>query len=271
MPVPDWTTAWTLTTTAGTLQLFDGSTMDGLVPLPEQCDIGADLRVNTENLPGGDGSLFHRRFKRGMVLRFSAALYSDGAVADGTGRAGLLDDLRTHLNALQNGDGRIAWDVPGGSTRMLDRIRLLERLTYQGGWAKTVSFVVESPFPYALTEAEQELETITGSATITNNGTADTYPVWKVYGASTGFTLTNTTTGLAIVYDDSLPGAASIGGGDYVEIDTFRNTAYLNGDEGNRKPGIDLLQTDFFPLVPGENAITITGATVDALVNDGWC
>lgn len=274
MPVPDWTAAFTLTTTAGNLDLFDGSTIDGLVPIPEQCDVGADLRVNTENLPQGDGSLFHRRYKRGMVMRYTAGLYDGGAIATGSARSDALDDLRLHLNALQNGDGRIVWAIPGGGgDRMLDRIRLLERVQYQGGLLKTISFVVESPFPYALTEAEQEISTLEDGvpATITNGGSADTYPVWKLNGPTSGtVTIENTTTGLQIVYSDSLPGAVAIGGGDYVEIDTFRNTAYLNGDEANRKPGIDLLLSDFFPLVPGDNEITVTGATCDALVNDAW-
>lgn len=273
MPVPDWTTAFTLNTNEGELDLFDGSTIDGLVPIPEQCDIGADLRVSSQDLPQGDGSIFHRRYRRGMVLRYTAGLYADGAIAMGSDRATTVDELRRHLNAIQSADGRITWAVPGGDDRMLDRIRLLERSTYQGGLLKTITFAVESPFPYALTAAEQEIGTISSSATITNAGSSETYPVWKVNGPFGSFTLTNTTTGLSIVYDDSLPGAVSVDGGDYIEIDTFRNTAYLNGDEGNRKAGIDLLQTDFFPLVPGDNAITITSddsATVDALINDAW-
>lgn len=270
MPVPTWTTAFELQTDAGNLTLFDGSAADGFVPIPDQCDVGADLRVNTENIPQADGSLFHRRYRRGMVMRFTAQVMDGGAVAQGSARAAAIDELRLHLNALQNGDGRIVWAVPGGADRMLDRIRLLERLSYGGGLLKQVSFMVESPFPYALTEAEQTIATITTTGTITNAGNADTYPVWKVNGASTAFTLENTTTGLKIEYDSTLPGASAIASGHYVEIDTFRNTAYLDGDVANRKAGIDLLLTDFFPLVPGENDIEITGATVDALVNDAW-
>lgn len=270
MVVPDWSTAWTLETDAGTLDLFDGSTLDGFEPIAEQCDVGAEVRVNTEPVPQGDGSVFHRRFRAGMVLHFTANVWKDGAIAMGTDRQELVEELALHLNALQNSDGRLIWSLPDGGERMLDRIRILERPGYQGSLLKQITFAVESPFPYALTHQEQELATITSSLTITNNGDCDTYPVWKVNGASTGFTLTNTTTGLAIVYDDGLPGASSIASGHYVEIDTFRNTAWLDGDAANRKAGIDLLQTDFFPLVPGDNDIEITGATVDALVNDAF-
>lgn len=270
MVVPDWTTAWSLETTAGNVDLFDGSSADGFVPIPEQCDAGAEVRVNTESVPQGDGAVFHRRFRAGMVLRFTANVMKDGAIAMGVDRQGMLEELALHLNALQNGDGRIVWSLPDGGERMLDRIRILERPGYEGGLLKQISIVVESPFPYALTHQEQELDTITDSLTITNEGDCDTFPVWRVNGASTGFTLTNTTTGLAIVYDDSLPGASSIASGHYVEIDTIRETAWLDGDVAPRKAGIDLEETDFFPLVPGDNDIEITGATVDALVNDAW-
>lgn len=92
------------------------------------------------------------------------------------------------------------------------------------------------------------------------------WPVFKVYGPSTGFTLSNDTTDLMIVWDANLPGASPLGGGDYIEIDTFRGVAYLNGDGANEKVGIVVAQTDFFPLVPGANVVSLSGAaSVDVL------
>jgi hypothetical protein len=100
--------------------------------------------------------------------------------------------------------------------------------------------------------------------TLTNAGTAPMYPVFQVFGPTSFFSIGNLANGLQFVYDASLPGASAIGSGDYAEITMFRNTIYLNGDQDNLKPGVNILLSDFFPLEVGDNIVTITGA--DALV-----
>lgn len=270
MPVPSWTAPFSLTSPLGSLTLQDGVTLDGYVADPTQCDVGTDLRVQTDDIPQGDGGIIHRRYRKGMILHYVCDLYDSGAPSFGAARQTKLDTLMKHLEAIRNADGRISWTPDSGGARMLDAVRLLEKPSYHGALQKTVAFALESPFPYALTAAQQSLATITTTLTITNNGNASVFPVWKVNGASTAFTLTNTTSGLAIVYDSTRPGAAAIASGHYAEIDSFRNTVYLDGSGANLKPGINILSSDFFPLVPGANVITISGATVDPLVNDGW-
>ena len=60
------------------------------------------------------------------------------------------------------------------------------------------------------------------------------------------------------------------GGGDYVEVVFFTGTAYLNGSSENRKAGIDMRYSEFFPLIPGVNLIQVDGAALTVLSNDSW-
>ena len=132
-----------------------------------------------------------------------------------------------------------------------------------------ITFVLDSPFPYAI-DFTQITTHITGTTAISNDGNVPFYPVFKVNGATSGFTLSNTTTGKSLTYDAGLPGASSIAGGDYVEIDTFRDTMYRNGNLNNLKPGLDVFTSEFWTLEPGSNSVTITGANVDVLHQAAW-
>jgi hypothetical protein len=95
-----------------------------------------------------------------------------------------------------------------------------------------------------------------------------------VYGPFDQFVLSNVTTGLDIVYDDSLPGAVSVASGHYIEIITFANTVYLDGDGPSRKAGIDIRNSDFWQLEVGDNDVEITANStapdVDILWQAAW-
>jgi phage-related protein len=236
------------------------------------------LRLAPESIPQASGTLIHRRFKWGYEIQMKLDFWKNGDVAFGEDRQTMWDNLVLHLNSILNDDGRLRW-LPTGRVdananyRMVDDLRLLAWPTpVWDGFKFSAVFQLESPFPYGL-DYEEITTFINGgtTVTVTNLGTSEMYPVFKVYGPTPGFTITNHHSGLAIVYDDTLPGALPIGGGSYVEIDTFRNTVYLNGDQANRKAGIDVLQTDFFPLEPNVAAgIECDGADCDMLWQSAW-
>ena len=78
-------------------------------------------------------------------------------------------------------------------------------------------------------------------------------------------------TGEAIVYlGPSLPGGQSIGGGEYAEIDTFRNTIFLNGDEDDLAAGVVIEDSDFWGLEVGNNVLDSSGPNFDVLWNIPW-
>ena len=122
------------------------------------------------------------------------------------------------------------------------------------------TLLFDSPFPYAI-DFTQEDDTTSGSIVLNNTGNTPFYPVFKVTGGG-AFTLSNDTTGFAIVYTGSYSG--------YAEIDTFRNTIYENGNGANLKDGLDVENSDFFSLVPGNNVISISGGTVEILWQAAW-
>jgi hypothetical protein len=264
---------WVLTSPYATINL-NADSGDRYLLLNGACEMGAEIRSTSDNVPQADGSILHHRFFTGYQAKLSMMLWVGDELACGADLVRMIDTLNgvcwSLLNAGDN-EGRLAWLPTGESNyRMIDDVRLIERMQIAApdagtGWV--VSFALDSAFPYAqdLTQQSTALDAI-----ITNTGTAAYWPVIKVFGATSGFTLSNMTTGLEIVYNDSLPGAPPIPGGSYVEIDTFRNTAYINGTGADAMPGFVLSVSDFWALEPGVNNITIAGATATVLWAPAW-
>lgn len=151
---------------------------------------------------------------------------------------------------------------------------MLDRLQLAGTPARNLNgslggtqFVIDwdSPYPYYMSHSETDTTfyDAISTETITNLGNTDFFPTLEAYGPFTSFVFTNNSVvdmdanPLAVVYDSTLPGADAVGGGDYLEISFFRGTCYLNGDVARRLAGIDFTQTDFFPLVPGDNELNL--------------
>lgn len=272
MPISDWTVSATLASVYGDLVL-NAATGDRYLIDQSDSDMWQDVRAQQLNVPQEDGSLIQERFFTGTRLKLAIQLWENGDPACDEALTRMVDTLMKHAASLLKAanSGRFLWDPAGDDVRMLDYMQLLARP--QWAWAdgaRKATLNFDSPFPYAI-DFTQILTNITGSTALDNVGNTTMFPVFKVNGASSAFTLSNDTTGLLISFDSALPGASAIPGGSYLEIDTFRNTAYLNGDGANYKPGIDVQASDFFGLVPGANVISISGApSVDVLWQAAW-
>jgi len=259
----------------------------------DECSAGLRMRHTGPNpLPAKDGSTQHLRFVDGMQVTFSAYLWQ---VTSGAGLGQkpacdeplqmLMDGLDRALQNLRRPDpatgldGRIIYYCERDDcSRILDGVRLLEGPLWEFDQQREimgVTFTLDSPFPYWLSITETTSSS--WSATITNEGSCPMFPVWKVYGDTDGFTLRNDTYDLEIIYDDDFPGASFISTPNYVEIDTFRETAFLNGSGDNRIAGIDVENSTFWPLFPGDNLIQVSGKgtfaapTAEMLWNYAWC
>lgn len=247
--------------------------------VPEKCGISTVPRVTIDDVPQGDGSIQHRRFESGIRAELAIQLWLDlhNPACYGDLRC-MLDYLSLHLRSLLNADGmyRLRWSPTGyGDRRMLDQIRLREwgPPEVQANNATEVTIGIDSPFPYAIDMTQQLVQIPDGNTgTITMVGTTDFFPVIKMYGtfSSNPALVISDTTGMLISYDDDLPGSPTPGGADYIELDFFRNTAFINGDGADARPGIEYLVSDFFPLVVGPNEITASGCDIDVLVNNAW-
>lgn len=265
MPIMIWSDPMTLATVYGDLELNATSGYRYLVDQTGS-DHWNDLRSTSQNIPQADGSLQFERFTTGSLFKLKIRLWHDDDPACDDDLRFMVDELSKHLYSLIKApmSGRLFWTPSGAAVRLQDYIRMASRA--QWAWDSvdvSVSVLLDSPFPYAI-DYEQIPTTIVGSSVLNNTGNILMMPVFKVYGPAATFTLSNDTTDQAIVFDDLLPGAAVIPAGGYLEIDTFRGTAYMTTDGGltfsNYKPGIDVELTDFFGLVPGNNVISLTTA-----------
>lgn len=271
--IGDWSKLKTLTTTAGNLTL-NSATGRRYLALNENCQGGAPVRFNSDNMPQSDGALIYRQYLGGYAMRLAFALWDGDEPACGQVGQEMLDEIGEHIDALRNpaGTSRIIWQPENMANRMLNEIRLSDTRVVTVTPTDTealiaVQFAVMSTFPYEMSESEGTPATLADGVpdTIDNVGNTSFWPVLRVDGPYSEFTIENLTTGDALVWDGPF-----IGTSEYVELDFFRGTAYLNGDEDNEIAGIDFLATNWWPLVPGGNYIQIDGASCDILWNSAW-
>lgn len=274
MAIVEWHVPFSIVSQFGTLTL-NAASGDRYLLAPDSCSSGAELRVQIDNIPTGDGGIVHDVYSSYYIATLAMQLRVDDAPACGEDLNRMFQTLTRHLLGMRREVGRLYWTPTGYAQRLLDNVILTARPTHtlEGELLSLVSFTVASPFPYAITAAQTTTTILDGaSATLVNDGDTDTYPVVKVYGPTAEFYITNITTGMLLHYNSSLPGAVAIGPGDYVELDFFRDTAYLNGSGANRKPGINVIESDFFPITPEPtgNQISLAGASADILWNQAW-
>jgi len=279
MAIANWSSPYQFDLTNpynGTL-LFNvqtGAGGDHLYLLDQQnCQFRIGVRSTKSNVPQSDGSILHHRFLTGAEIDLSIQLWSKpDTIACDEVMQDMLDDLngafRSLLNAEDN-QGRLSWNVAGTiNRRMLDDIRLLvyPELTVGGDGLGVVKVTIDSKYPYAEDVTQQPVDISDGgTTTITNNGTATTFPVFQVQGTTASFVLTNLTTDESIIY-----GGTTITSPDYVELDSFNNTAFLNGDGADLLSSIDIVSSLWPTFQPGPNDITISGADVHILWNPSW-
>lgn len=276
----EWEIPFVLSTPAGNLPLNGLDSSSGGYYMLDQtkCSSGRDMRVTRDDIPQESGEIMHPHFTAGYAATLALELWETvgdkGTPACGELLVDMWDRLMLHLNSILgdvpilDANGRLYWTPTGKADRMLNNIRILalpQPTRGTDGFVEAV-FSVISEFPYAWEAAEVTTD-ITSGATVDNTGSADFYPVLKVHGPTNDFTITNESivdqdgAALELVYTAGLPGAQSILSGEYAELVFFRNTAYLNGAQDNLKKGIDIAASDFWPLVPGENVLTVSGYT----------
>jgi len=289
MPLADWSVPFLLTSAdySATKLDINTQTANGLYLLrPEGCSLVNQVRSSKEFVPQEDGAILHRRFAAGMEMTLAIQLWEthDKIACDDLLQE-MLDTLMGYLYGLLNAgdnEGRIQWLPDGFSStasnyRMLDDIRLASYPveSQQPGSPYEITVTVDCELPYALDLTEVSQSLTGGSGTITNYGNRPLYPVWKIAGPFVAVTITNTTPtpDQQFVWDSTLPGSVTaLDNDDYLEIDTFHNTVtkFKNGLPSacvfntavatlfNGAAGIDMLNSEFFLIAPGANAITVS-------------
>jgi len=282
--ISDWSVQFDLTSAlydALPLQFNVANGVDGYYYMlrGEACKLTNQVRATKNDIPQADGAILHQRFVAGMEIQLAIQLWQDTATyACSSVRTEMLDRLMGYLyNLINAGDneGRLSWIATGqASDRMLDDLRLLtypEVSQVEGNVGVEVLVTLDTVYPYEM-DLTQISEALDASTDLDVEGNRPTYPVITLDGPFSTVTMVNTTTGQVWAYDDSRPGAPTIGGGDTIEINMFRNTAYKNATGANCKPGIDPESSEFFPLIQGTtNQITLdNGVTGTILYNNAW-
>lgn len=257
--------------------------------LPDGFLVGPTARVTQQFLSQQDGSQMYPRFKTGAVVTMTVRLQVQKSAgsgeyvpACGVDLVEMSDRLNLWLNTMRTqefGDQqRYVWTPTGKAARMLQNVEVLQWPTPSPGSdlepEPTVTFALESPFPYAVDESDTTTHVDDGDTEdFLNDGSSDVWPVIKVTSpgssAVTAFTITNVLTGLSIAYDSSRPSGGedlTFGPVAYAEIDCFRGSIFRNGDGQDLIPGIVPGPTDFFTLtaeLTAPNQLTIVGADMD--------
>lgn len=275
----------------GTLPLnapIGGGNDVSIVLDPARCQTSAGVRLTRDPYSQNDGSVVHREFTEGYAVHFAGWLMlTESQPACDSDLRETWETLQMHLHVLLGNDpggvltgdnNRWIWTPSGmgGENKLLGNIRLLEeaQASYDSGITQ-VAFAVHSPFPFAISETERTESIGQGSSTvILNGGNVPAYPNFKINGPIAGFAqITNETTGQTFIYDTSFPGASIIDVGDYGFVGTFAENIYLNGAGLNLKPGVDVENSDFWTLAPGNNTVSVdgdTGISIDIIWNYTW-
>jgi hypothetical protein len=292
MPLADWSVPFSLRSTPYDPAdlLINQQTASGLYLLrPDGCTLANKTRASNEFVPQEDGMILHRRFLAGMQMQLAIQLWEDNEhTACGTLLQTMHDTLMGYLYGLINAgdnEGRIVWTPDGYANRMLDDIRLLTYPTEKqdAGAPYEIGVVLDCELPYS--EDETQLQPVV-TGTVANAGNRYTYPVWQIYGPFAGFTITDTTSDPdeVLTWDGTQSGAGgAVAMGDYIEIDTFRNsiTKVVTSSPpdvlSNVLAGLVMASSDFFVIQPGNTTITVSytsggssNASSRGLINSAW-
>lgn len=235
-------------------------------------ELDVDIRGDMDPLSQRDGGVIHPKFLDPARVIVTGEIEDDGSL---TLRRTLLEALKKSVLYTARANGRLLWTPSGyGDDRMMDRIRLgywrpIKSKSPDAAVTKVFEFGLDCPDPLSY-DATEIVTHITASGTVPNAGNAPSWPVIKVNGPTTGFTVTNADLGEAIVVDGSGFGF-SVASGHYVEIDTKREVVTLDGDVLFYGSEVDWTASVFGAVSPGGDTYTLSGApSMDVLSNNAW-
>lgn len=105
-----------------------------------------------------------------------------------------------------------------------------------------------------------------GRMGLTNAGTADAYPVFRVHGPLPDFTLASLATGAVLTVDN--PDGQTVGAGEWIDVDTARRRVLLMGTGSRRS----WMSGSWFSLPPGFTDVGFSASVPNttALVTATW-
>lgn len=236
------------------------------------------VRGASQNRPGRHGQRVRNRLKGGMFPVLNGTFVHDGPDTQEAMRIALeqachdmLDETGTLRWMPSNANGswhyaKVQINEPGMQT--------------QGDMLKTFQIPLISEKPFGLGD-HHEVDTSavsgggglsfpagpfypitydvpTGGPALPNNtGTLESWATYRIYGPITNPAFENITTGGLVVFKTGVV----IPAGAYVEIDTWEETVYYNGDsEQPYERYVDSTITEYTPLARGVNSVRLLGS-----------
>lgn len=201
-------------------------------------DVSWDL--SDSQIAAGDGALI------GDMYRGTRSVVLDLLVADhdALSRADKIEWIQRINGILRNTSGiTLSWKEATGIEKEISNLRPTSYISVSDAWPKELQIVLRTGNPFILSSEvhSREIDDTSGTTSLFNAGNAPGYPRFFVFGPFDDFSITNSETSDALIFQDS------VADGDYIEIDARRRTVLLNGGQ-NAYGGIDFASTEFFSI-----------------------
>lgn len=237
----------------------------------------APYRNPVDDRPHKHGGIVHKFWHRAKFFTLTGLVVATTPEY----RQLLNDELVAYVHSAMQDDSRYFFKPAGGVTRFItvrnyDAPDILGPAGSPGGSpggiAAPKQYAAEfvAAFPFAQTYTERDETVALGdSVFVPNDGTREAWPVFRIHGRLDAFTIDNG------VYQIQWESADDIGAAQYLEINMYDETMYINGNGSNRLAGMVDEVSDFFSIPPGGATVTFIGTgdsspTCDILSNDTW-
>lgn len=204
-------------------------------------------------IAAGDGALIGDMYRgtRTVVLDLLLAEH------DQLVRAEKLEWLQRINGVLRNTTGiTLSWKEATGMEKEISGLRPTSYVAVGDTWPKEVQVVLRTGNPFILSSEvhSREIDDDSGTVSLFNAGNAPAYPRFFVYGECDDFSITNSDTSDALIFQNE------VDDGDYIEINSQKRTVLLNGGQ-NAYGGIDFASTEFFHIPPLSADVPLVFAT----------
>lgn len=243
---------------------------------------GAPTRNPVNDRPHKHGGIVHKFWSSAKYFTLTGLVI--GSTPE---NKQLLDDyLTNYIHSTMQQDARYFFHPPGQDVRFLT-VRNYETADIQGPMASPGSspsdiaapkqyvtqFVAANPFAYRYTEDDETIA-FGGSVFVPNIGLAETWPIMRVHGPISAFTLANLNSGFQLEWFSN----TEISVGHFIEVNMYNETMYQDGDQNNELAGMLDAPSDFWAVAAGGAPVQFVGtssgtggsATCDVLSNAAW-
>jgi hypothetical protein len=204
-------------------------------------------------IAAGDGALIGDMFRGTRTIAMDLLL----AEHDQLVRAEKLEWIQRINGVLRNTTGiTLSWKEATGFEKEVSNLRPTSYVSVGDTWPKQVQVVLRTGNPFILSSEihSREINDQSGTTSLFNAGNAPAYPRFFVYGPCDDFSITNSATSDALIFENA------VADGDYIEINARRRTVLRNGGQ-NAYGGIDFASTEFFSIPPLSADVPVVFAT----------